>query len=227
MQHFANFGIIKQANKQLKRMYEAKQNHKGYSNGKSYSQSLTSDMQDSFQYGKTISRTRRVENEQRAEDARTLKIKPALLAKKEVLEFKPTTQQLTNTLNKEYPDYKDYVNHPKDLLVSGSENHTWLTNDGKYMEMPIGQHEMPLNSSMWKGRLSGKRLPESEIKGSGITGSPVESLGSDILKEKSKKYSRMMKEPRTIGTENLGGLLTSKNDIYNNQIVNKRYVPEE
>lgn len=227
MQHFVDFGIIKQANKQLKRMYEAKKNHKGYSMGKSYPQSLTSGMQDFFEYGEKISRTRRLANEQRAEDSRTLKVKPALLAQKETLEFKPTTEQLNNTLNKHYPDYKNYVNHPKDLLVTGSENHTWLTNDGKYMEMPIGQKEMPLTASMWKGKLSGKRLPEAEIKGLGITGSPVESLNSNILNTKSKKYSRMMSEPRTIGVENLGGILTSKNDIYNNQIVNKRYVPEE
>ena len=146
------------------------------------------------------------------------RLKPALLAKSERLDFSPTTEQLQGVLNKNYPDYKDYVNHPKDLLITGSPNHTWLTNNGKYMEMPIGQQEMPLDASMWKGRKSGMRLPQYEVKGIGEQGSPVLGIKPANL------YNLNANNPFKHFVENN---LIQSNDSYKSQIASKRYVPKE
>lgn len=181
-----------------------------------YNGQFMTDEQAKTAYDSSIRDSRRAREFDR--DIDQPKLKPALRAKSERLDFSPTTEQLQGVLNKNYPDYKDYVNHPKDLLITGSPNHTWLTNNGKYMEMPIGQEEMPLDASMWKGRKSGMRLPAKEIKGMGDTGSPV--LGV----RPSKLYN--MNSTRSLD-HLLENNLIQSNDSYNNQVTNKRYVPKD
>jgi hypothetical protein len=88
------------------------------------------------------------------------------------------------------------------------------------MEMPIGQQEMPLDASMWKGRKSGMRLPPYEVKSLGGQGSPVKGMTRDV-------YANPVNKKRQIDPRNLEDTMVQRSDNYNNQIANKRYVPKE
>ena len=219
MQHFANFGYVKQANKQLERLNDIKGT---WYTGKK--QGLGNLANDTLKPNTWEPETAQKIVNNSLSDKRVFKkldnlddnylIKPILRKKEERLDFSPTTQQLESVLNKTYPEYKGYVNHPKDLLITGSANHTWLTNDGKYMEMPIGNKEMPLSSNMWKGRKSGVRLPDVEINMKGMVGSPVRGINGSLLAGK-------------VNSEDLRSRLIQQSNNYNSQIHNKRYIPTE
>jgi hypothetical protein len=227
MQHFANFGIVKKANKQLKNIYESKTggvHPNNYANPNKLGEISSTaartasrypnDAEESITYAKEIlSRGKADARYLRARNnrdplTRNYGDKPFFKAKNrnEDYEFSPSTNQLNQTLNRHYPEYKNYVNHPRDLLVTGSDNHTWLTNDGKYMEMPIGQESMPLNASMWKGLKTGVRLPARDVLNKGAIGSPKSPLTKkDAMRTRFDEYT----------------------DEYNSQVTNKRYVPTE
>jgi len=227
MQHFANFGYVKVANKQLKNLYESKTGGVHPNNlanpnrigeiskvasvtAQKYPDDVNEikgDWKETLKKGKTSARYLRVTNSVDPLN-KNYGAKPFFKAKNknEDYEFSPSTTQLNQTLNRHYPEYKNYVNHPRDLLVTGSDNHTWLTNDGKYMEMPIGQESMPLNASMWKGLKTGVRLPAKDVLNKGAIGSPKSPLTKkDAIRSRFDEYT----------------------DEYNSQVTNKRYVPNE
>ena len=139
---------------------------------------------------------------------------PIHQSKNERLDFSPTRQQLDEIYAKNYEKDLRGANKYEPKLITGSANHTWLTADGQYMEVPLGQSEMPLNSNMWKGRISGKRLPAQEVKGLGEIGSPVRGISGSQLKGQKPMYDMSHK-------------LVQTSDNYNSQIANKRYVPKE
>lgn len=142
------------------------------------------------------------------------KFLPIHQSKNERLDFSPTRQQLNEVYTKHYEKDNGGANKYDPKLITGSANHTWLTADGQYMEIPIGQSEMPLNSNMWKGRISGKRLPPQEVKGLGEIGSPVRGISGSQLRGEKPMYDMSHK-------------LVQTSENYNNQIANKRYIPKD
>ena len=241
MQHFADFGYVKKANKALKRLNDTKgfylQGSPNENRGRSYeglgqiaqgaadnqlrnarTPSQKEVIYDSRreQLAAGLSRKRR-QAQYEAEKWGTVPIKPALRSSSERLDFSPTTQQLEEVYNKYYAKSNGNANKYDPKLITGSANHTWLTADGKYMEIPVGQQEMPLNASMWKGRKSGIRLPDTEVKSLGQEGSPVLGITGGSIKTNTGKIYKSA----------LSGKLIQGNQNYNSQIANKRYVPNE
>jgi hypothetical protein len=233
MQHFANFGIVKKANKALKRLNETKGFYmQGTGEGLGEIARTTANKQlpqwksqeqkkkvydgRREQLASGLTRKRR-QAQYEAEKWGTVPIKPALRSSSERLDFSPTTEQLEGIYNKHYAKGNRNANKYDPKLITGSANHTWLTADGKYMEIPVGQQEMPLNASMWKGRKSGIRLPDTEVKGLGQEGSPVLGITGGSIKTNTGKIYKSA----------LSGKLIQGNQNYNSQIANKRYVPNE
>ena len=154
-------------------------------------------------------------------------LKPVFLKQKgNPLTFNPTKDQLEEIYTRDYAkdDRNNFKYTPK--LLTGSANHTWLTADDRWGEIPIGQSETKLNAKMWSDKY-GNRLPDTIIGGGSGAGSPKDKIqGRSLRKELPKDTSGKIKS-RTIPKTALEHTLMRRNDVYQNETYNNRWVPNE
>lgn len=149
-------------------------------------------------------------------------LKPIYMKKDNSFDFKPTQNQLQDVYNKNYA-IDDSNNHKYNKkLLTGSANHTWLTADGDWSEVPLSRKnnmgsESPLSADMWKDKY-GNRLPKAEIQRAGELGSPKDGVSI---------RQAFGIDNRKVPSVSLRAQLINSNDRYNGEVYNNRWVPEE